>query len=94
MGCGCIVALIGLAAPRFALFLMWLFSDRLAIAFNSFLQGFLGFLLLPFTTLMYALCYSPVEGVQGFGWLLVGFGLLLDLSSYFGGGRAQQQRAA
>jgi hypothetical protein len=43
---------------------------------------------------MYALSYSPVEGVQGFGWILVGFGLLLDLSSYFGGGRAQQQRAS
>ncbi len=94
MGCGCIIALIGMAAPRFALFLMWLFSDRLTIAFNSFVQGFLGFLLLPFTTLLYALCYHPVDGVTGFGWILVFFGLMLDLSSYFGGGRARSQQSA
>ena len=94
MGCGCIVALIGLAAPRFALFLMWLFTDRLSIAFNSFIQGFLGFLVLPFTTFMYAVCYSPRDGVTGFGWALVLFGLVLDLSSYFGGGAAQRNRAA
>lgn len=94
MGCGCIVALIGLAAPRFALFLMWLFSDRLSIAFDSFLQGFLGFLVLPFTTMMYALVYSWPEGVTGFGWILVAFGLLLDLSAWFGGGDQARRRNA
>jgi len=93
MGCGCIVALIGLAAPRFALFLMWLFSDRLTVAFNSFIQGFLGFLILPFTTLFYALCYADPQGVRGFGWILVGFGLVLDISSYTSGGMAQRSRA-
>jgi len=93
MGCGCIVALIGLAAPRFALFLMWLFSDRLTVAFNSFIQGFLGFLILPFTTLFYALCYAVPEGVRGFGWILVGFGLVLDISSYTSGGVAQRSRS-
>lgn len=85
---GCIVALIGLVAPRFALFLMWLFSDRLEIAFDSFVMGFLGFLLLPFTTLFFALCYAPVGGVSGFGWVLVGMGLLMDVSSW--GGSAKQ----
>ena len=92
MGCGCIVALIGLAAPRFALFITWLFTDRLSIAFDSFVQGFLGFLVLPFTTFFFALSYAPARGVRGFGWILVGVGLLLDLSSWFGGGAAQRQR--
>ena len=41
MGCGCIIALIGMAAPRFAIFLLWLFSDRMAIAFNGFFEAFL-----------------------------------------------------
>ncbi len=96
MGCGCIVAMIGLAAPRFALFLMWLFSDRLSQAFDGFIQGFIGFLVLPFTTLFYALSYSVVDGgVNGFGWILVAFGLFLDISSYVGsGGAARKQRAA
>lgn len=93
MGCGCIVALIGMAAPRFAIFLVWLFSDRMAIAFNGFLEAFLGFLLLPFTTLFFALVYAPVGGVSGFGWLIVGFGLILDISSYTSGAQARRSQA-
>lgn len=94
MGCGCIVALIGMAAPRFAIFLLWLFTDRMAIAFNGFFEAFLGFLLLPFTTLFFALVYAPIGGVSGFGWLIVAFGLALDISSYTSGAKAQRDRAA
>jgi hypothetical protein len=93
MGCGCIVALIGLAAPRFAIFLLWLFSDRMAIAFNGFFEAFLGFLLLPFTTLFFALVYAPIGGVSGFGWLIVGFGLMLDIGSYANGAKARRDQA-
>lgn len=93
MGCGCIVALIGMAAPRFAIFLLWLFSDRMAIAFNGFIEAFLGFLLLPFTTLFFALVYAPVGGVSGFGWLIVGFGLILDISSYTSGAKSRRDAA-
>ena len=94
MGCGCIIALIGMAAPRFAIFLLWLFSDRMAIAFNGFLEAFLGFLLLPFTTLFFALVYAPIGGVSGFGWLIVAFGLALDISSYTSGAKARRDAAA
>ena len=94
MGCGCIVALIGMAAPRFAIFLLWLFSDRMAIAFNGFFEAFLGFLLLPFTTLFFALVYAPIGGVSGFGWLIVAFGLALDISSYTSGAKAKRDQAA
>jgi hypothetical protein len=98
MGCGCIIALIGMAAPRFAIFLLWLFSDRMAIAFNGFFEAFLGFLLLPFTTLFFALVYSPAVGpdggVNGFGWLIVAFGLILDISSYTSGAKAKRDQAA
>jgi len=94
MGCGCIIALIGMAAPRFAIFLLWLFSDRMAIAFNGFFEAFLGFLLLPFTTLFFALVYAPIGGVSGFGWLIVAFGLALDISSYTSGAKARRDAAA
>ncbi len=86
MGC-CAVALAAFLSPRFVLFLMWLFSDRLDFAFDSFFAGFAGFLVLPWTTLMYALAYAPIAGVEGIGWLFVGAGLLADLSTWFGGGR-------
>ncbi len=88
----CLIALMGLFVPRFAIFLMWLFTDRLSIAFNSFVLGFIGFLVLPFTTLFYALAYTPVFGVSGFGWFLVAFGFILDISSYGSSGREGQRR--
>lgn len=92
MGCGCLVALFALTLPRVTLFLMWLFSDRLSIAFDSFIVGFLGFLVLPYTTVFYAIAYAPIGGVSGFGWILVAFGFILDLSSIFGGKSARDQR--
>lgn len=83
----CLIVLIGAFAPRLALFLLWIFSNQLSRAFDSFWLGFAGFVFLPFTTLFYALAYAPISGVSGFGWILVAFGVLLDLSNWFGSGR-------
>lgn len=93
MGCCAGIAVLS-GAPRFALVLLWLFTDRLAIAFESFWMGLVGFLLLPFTTTFYALAYAPRGGVDGIGWLFVLIGLLLDLSSYSGGEYGRRQRTA
>jgi hypothetical protein len=86
MGC-CLAVLAVWLSPRFVLLLIWLFGDRLEVAFDSFLTGFVGFLILPWTTLAYALAYAPQDEVTGVGWLLVGLGLLFDLGAWFGGGR-------
>jgi len=83
----CLIVLIGAFAPRLALFLMWILTDQLSRAFESFWLGLAGFVFLPFTTLFYALAYAPIAGVSGFGWILVAFGVLLDLSNWFGSGR-------
>jgi hypothetical protein len=93
MGCGCVVALFAVALPRFTMFLMWLFTDRLSIAFDSFIIGFLGFLIVPYTSVFYALAYSPIDGVTGFGWVLVAAGFIADMSSLFGSKSANDQRA-
>lgn len=90
---GCVVAVVGLAVPRFALALLWVLSDRLSYAFDSFVVGFLGFLLLPTTSLFWAVAYHPVYGVREFGWVLVAMGLLVDLSSHGAGGRQVRRRA-
>jgi hypothetical protein len=92
MGCGCLIALIGLGAPRIGLLLTWIFTDRLKIAFSNAIVPFLGFLVLPFTTLFWALAYAPVHGVSGFGYILVAFGIMLDLSSYGAGSVGQRRR--
>ena len=93
MGC-CAVVLAAWISPRFVLFLMWIFGDRLSIAFDSFWTGFAGFLLVPWTTFAFALAYAPTDGVTGIGWLFVAAGLVADLGSWLGGGREGRSRYA
>ena len=90
---GCLFALLAAISPRFVIFLLWVFSDRLAIAFRSGWEGILGFLLLPYTTLFYALVYAPGKGVDTFGWFIVALGVLLDISSHLFSSRARGRRA-
>ena len=91
MGC-CLVVIASWLSPRLALFLLWLFSDRLDFAFDSFWMGFLGFLILPWTTLMYALAYAPIAGVRRLGWMFVLLGLVFDIMSWGGGGKQYNER--
>jgi hypothetical protein len=82
--CGCLVLFIGSAFPRVAIVLLELFSDYNARAFEDFWVGFLGFLFLPYTTLLYVLMENWQDGINGFGWFVVVFGFLLDVGHYFG----------
>jgi hypothetical protein len=91
MGCGCVLALFALLSPRLAVFFVWLFTDRMGIAFDHWWMGFVGFVFLPWTTLAWALCYAPVKGVTGFGWIIVLLGLITDLGTY--GGSSQMRRS-
>ena len=91
MGC-CLLASASWISPRFVLFLMWLFGDRLTIAFDSFIVGLAGFLIVPWASLFFALAYQPGNGVSGVGWLFVAFGVLCDIGSWGGGGRSAQMR--
>jgi hypothetical protein len=90
---GCIFALISAISARFALFLVWIFTDRLTIAFRSGWEGILGFIFLPYTTLFYALVYAPGKGVDAFGWVIVALGVLLDLSTGLFGSPERRRRA-
>ncbi len=92
--CGCIVALAALLSPRLAIFLIWLFGDRMDYAFDSFWIGFIGFLFLPWTTLAWTVAYAPIQGVSGFGWFIVILGFVFDIGSYTSGYQARQARAA
>jgi hypothetical protein len=88
---GCIFALVAAFSARLALFLVWLFTDRLTIAFRSGWEGLLGFIFLPYATLFYALLYAPGRGVDAFGWFVVAVGVLLDLSSHLFGSTARRR---
>jgi hypothetical protein len=73
--------------------MLYLFTTRLTIAFSSGWEGVIGFFLIPYTTLFYALVYRPGVGVHGFGWFVVAVGALLDLSSLDAGRRSQARRS-
>jgi hypothetical protein len=92
--CGCLVALAALLSPRLAIFLIWLFGNRMDYAFDSFWIGFIGFLFLPWTTLAWTVAYAPITGVTGFGWFVVILGFVFDISAYAGSAQARRQRAA
>ena len=60
-----------------------IFGDKPDAAIDSWVWGLLGFIFLPWTTLMYIIAWSPVVGINGF-WdvLLIVIGVLLDIASY------------
>ena len=88
---GCFVALLALFSPRLALFAIFLFSDMLSRAFDSWLLPLLGFFLLPWTTLAYAVMWDiGTREVTGFEWFIVVLAFLIDLGSYFQGQRYRE----
>jgi hypothetical protein len=88
---GCLVVLLAFLSPRLALFAIFLFSDLLSRAFDSWFVPLLGFFLLPWTTLAYAVMWAAsTNEVAGFEWFIVILAFLFDLSSYASSGRARR----
>lgn len=87
---GCLVVLLAFLSPRLALFALFLFSDLLSRAFDSWFVPFLGFFLLPWTTLAYAVMWSSSDRVYGFEWFIVILAFFLDLGSYASRNRARR----
>ena len=89
---GCFAGLLALVSPRLALFFVFLFSDLLSRAFDSWVLPLIGFFVLPWTTLAYAATWdigSGRGGVEGFEWFLVILAFLADLASYGAAGRSR-----
>jgi len=84
MGCGCLFALLAVLSPRLALLILWIFTPLVNRVFDeAWWWPLLGLVLLPFTTLMYVLVVDPLGPTNFWGWLLVLFGLFMDLRGYF-----------
>lgn len=88
----CLVVLLAFLSPRLALFAIFLFSDLLSRAFDSWFVPFLGFFLLPWTTLAYAVMWSSSDRVYGFEWFIVILAFMLDIGSYARSGRFRSSR--
>jgi hypothetical protein len=87
----CLVGCLAVAAPRFALFLVWLFSNFLGRAYESFVWPFLGFFFMPLTTLAYAAAVNWNGSVSGWYFALVLVAALSDLG-FVGGARWSGKR--
>lgn len=89
---GCLLVLFAFISPRLALFVMFLFTDLLSHAFDSWIIPFLGFFLLPWTTLAYAAMWSiGSDQVSGFEWFIVILAFVVDLGSWAGRDKARRQ---
>jgi len=83
----CLLSALVVIGARGVLFLVWLFQPvRWNAAFDGFsiLVPLLGFLFLPWTTLMYVLV-AP-GGLVGLDFLWMGLAVLADIASYAGSG--------
>lgn len=88
----CLIALLALISPRLALFAIWLFSNILSRAYDEWYVPLIGFFILPWTTLAYAIMWvTGPNGVEGFEWFIVAFAFLVDLSSWAGSGRGRRR---
>ena len=81
----CFLSTLWLLGPRFAFLIYWLIPYgrlKIAAAFGgSWFWPLLGFIFLPWTTLMFTLVY-PIIGLD---WLWLGLAVLADISAYAAG---------
>jgi hypothetical protein len=89
----CLLATFLIIGARGVLFLIWLFQPvRFDVAFAgmSFLVPLLGFLFLPWTTLMYVLVApGGLDTIDVFGLVLA---VVIDIGSYASGGVSGRNR--
>src|SRR4051794_12177713 len=90
---GCLFVIFAGAFPRLGVLFIWLARPSLfSAAFGgAWLWPLLGVLVLPLTTLMYVLLWSPA-GINGFDWFWLGLAFLLDVGSIGSSGYANRNR--
>jgi hypothetical protein len=90
---GCIAVFIS-SFSRIMLLMVWI-SRPVAwnLAFSTFILPCLGFLVLPFTTLLYVWLVQGVgSSIQGLDWLWLGLAVIMDLASIAGSGYSNRER--
>ena len=89
----CFFAVLVFLGPRVAILFWWIFdSDRWELAYNSFFWPLLGFIFIPWTTLMYT-AVAP-GGIAWFDWILLAMALFADIVSLSGQWRSRGYRTA
>jgi hypothetical protein len=93
MGCGCLVAILALAAPRLVMvFILLLQSDWFSRAYQTWYWPLLGFLFMPYLTLAYMAAMLNAGSAHGWWLVLVIVAALVDVGHW--GGSREQYRAS
>jgi hypothetical protein len=87
-----LVGCLALSAPRFAILLVVVFSDYIGRAYESMLWPFIGFFIMPLTTLAYAWAINSRGSVEGVHLVIVVLAVLMDWG-IIGGSASQRKRA-
>jgi hypothetical protein len=78
----CVITLIALFFPRVLLAFIWILTDWFSQAFGTFIWPFLGFIFMPYTTLVYmAAMLNNHHSVSGLWIVLLILAVLMDLGS-------------
>jgi len=90
---GCLTAFVS-SFSRIMLLFVWIARPAMMNAtFSTFILPCLGFMFLPFTTLMYVLLVQGAGNtVQGLDWLWLGLAVVLDFATIAGAGAANRDR--
>jgi len=89
----CLFASLLLLGPRAVIFLWWLFyPGQWALAFDNPIVPILGFLFLPWTTLMYV-AVAP-GGLDTLDWIGMALAVVIDIGSWSSGGITGRRRYA
>lgn len=92
----CFFTVLLFFGPRLAILIWWIaqpvrwYGQTEISAFQSWIWPLLGFIFLPWTTLMYVAVYPG--GLVFFDWILLALALIVDIGTYAGGGRETRER--
>ena len=89
---GCLTGIIA-GFSRITLLMLWFARPvMMNAAFSTFIIPCLGFLFVPFTTLMYVILIQGVGGIQGLDWLWLVLAAVMDIASIGAAGAANRNR--
>ena len=89
---GCLFAMFAGFFPRVALVVIWIATDLVDRAFSTWLIPLLGLIVLPFTTLVYAIAWVPGVHLGNGRWVWVAIAFVIELVGYAGTGRTNRDR--
>ena len=89
----CLFSTLVILGPRAAIFLWWLFDPaRWNLAFNNLLWPILGFIFLPWTTLMWVVVAADPGGGHGLDVVFLIIAIFIDFAAWGGGAYSNKNK--